>query len=198
MTLTDGTEEEGDLLIGADGLHSATRALLFGPEEDFLLDLEHKVAVYMLDKRPASIATGATGTLSSGGRIAAVISIPDSRIVAFFGYRADHARPGEDVTTELRPELPGWASAPMPWPACSWCRGLRQEECCGIAAVLLAGAAMPSQPQRRLTSDALADAIRLAATHTRMAAAADGPRAGSAARGLPEDILSLAGESRSR
>ncbi|GAA4509183.1 MULTISPECIES: FAD-dependent monooxygenase [Nonomuraea] len=102
VTLTDGTEEEGDLLIGADGLHSATRALLFGPEEDFLLDLEHKVAVYMLDKRPASIATGATGTLSSGGRTAAVISIPDGRNVAFFGYRADHARPGEDVTTELR------------------------------------------------------------------------------------------------
>ncbi|MEV1179149.1 FAD-dependent monooxygenase [Nonomuraea sp. NPDC049784] len=102
VTLTDGTTEEGDLLIGADGLHSATRALLFGPEEDFLLDLEHKVAVYMLDKRPATIATGATGTLSSGGRTAAVISIPDGRNVAFFGYRTSHARPGEDVTTELQ------------------------------------------------------------------------------------------------
>ncbi|MFI6800281.1 FAD-dependent monooxygenase [Streptosporangium canum] len=101
VSLTDGTIEEADLLIGADGLHSATRALLFGPEEDFLLDLDHKVAVYMLDKRPTTIATGATGTLSSGGRTAAVISIPDGRNVAFFGYRASHARPGEDVATEL-------------------------------------------------------------------------------------------------
>ncbi|QYC41719.1 FAD-dependent urate hydroxylase [Nonomuraea coxensis DSM 45129] len=102
VRLTDGSTQEGDLLVGADGLHSATRALLFGPEEDFLLDLEHKVAVYMLDKRPATIAPGATGTLSSRGRTAAVISIPDGRNVAFFGYRAAHARPGEDVTTELR------------------------------------------------------------------------------------------------
>ncbi|WP_424532599.1 FAD-dependent monooxygenase [Sphaerisporangium viridialbum] len=102
VTLTDGTIEEADLLIGADGLHSATRALLFGPEEGFLLDLDHKVAVYMLDRRPDTIAPGATGTLSSGGRTAAVISIPDGRNVAFFGYRASHARPGEDVTTELR------------------------------------------------------------------------------------------------
>ncbi|MEU7749339.1 FAD-dependent monooxygenase [Nonomuraea sp. NPDC049158] len=102
VTLTDGSVEEGDLLVGADGLHSATRALLFGPEEEFLLDLEHKVAVYMLDQRPATIAPGATGTLSSGGRTAAVISIPDGRNVAFFGYRTDHARPGEDVSTELQ------------------------------------------------------------------------------------------------
>ncbi|WP_371786539.1 FAD-dependent monooxygenase [Streptosporangium subroseum] len=102
VTLTDGTIEEADLLIGADGLHSATRALLFGPEEGFLLDLDHKVAVYMLERRPDTIAPGATGTLSSGGRTAAVISIPDGRNVAFFGYRASHARPGEDVATELR------------------------------------------------------------------------------------------------
>ncbi|MEU4539856.1 FAD-dependent monooxygenase [Streptosporangium sp. NPDC023825] len=102
VTLTGGTVEEADLLIGADGLHSATRALLFGPQEDFLLDLEHKVAVYMLDRRPATIAPGATGTLSCGGRTVAVISIGDGRNVAFFGYRASHARPGEDVATELR------------------------------------------------------------------------------------------------
>ncbi|MFI6387098.1 FAD-dependent monooxygenase [Nonomuraea sp. NPDC050547] len=101
ITLSDGAVEEADLLIGADGLHSATRALLFGPEEDFLLDLEHKVAVFMLDQRPESIAPGATGTLSSNGRTAAVISVGDGRNVAFFGYRADHARPGEDVATQL-------------------------------------------------------------------------------------------------
>ncbi|WP_433356911.1 FAD-dependent oxidoreductase [Microtetraspora malaysiensis] len=101
VTLTDGTVEEADLLIGADGLHSATRALIFGPEEDFLLDLDHKVAVYMLDRRPAAIAPGTTASLSSKGRTAAVISIGDGRNVAFFGYRSDHARPDEDVATQL-------------------------------------------------------------------------------------------------
>lgn len=101
VILDDGSIEEADLLIGADGLHSATRALLFGPEEDFLLDLEHKVAVFMLDHRPATIAPGATGTLSSNGRTAAIISAGDGRNVAFFGYRTSHARPGEDVATQL-------------------------------------------------------------------------------------------------
>ncbi|MDR7381099.1 FAD-dependent monooxygenase [Promicromonospora iranensis] len=101
VTLSDGTIETADLLIGADGLHSATRALLFGPEEDFLLDLDHRVAVFMLEQRPAAIAPGATGTLSSRGRTAAVISVGDDRNVAFFGYRADHALPDEDVTTQL-------------------------------------------------------------------------------------------------
>lgn len=102
VTLSDGTVEQADLLVGADGLHSATRALLFGPERDFLLDLDHKVAVYMLDKRPAAIAPGTTGTLSSGGRTAAVISVGDGRNVAFFGYRTGHAAPGEDAATQLR------------------------------------------------------------------------------------------------
>ncbi|SDK79204.1 2-polyprenyl-6-methoxyphenol hydroxylase [Nonomuraea maritima] len=101
VTLDDGSIEEADLLIGADGLHSATRALLLGPEEDFLLDLEHKVAVFMLERRPAAIAPGATGTLSSNGRTAAVIGVGDGRNVAFFGYRTSHARPGEDVATQL-------------------------------------------------------------------------------------------------
>ncbi|MEV4061653.1 FAD-dependent oxidoreductase [Nonomuraea dietziae] len=101
VELSDGTVEQADLLIGADGLHSATRALVFGPERDHLLDLEHKVAVYMLDKRPAAIAPGTTGTLSAGGRTVAVISVGDGRNVAFFGYRSGHAHPDEDAATEL-------------------------------------------------------------------------------------------------
>ncbi|GLW13050.1 FAD-dependent oxidoreductase [Microtetraspora sp. NBRC 13810] len=91
VTLSDGSIEHADLLIGADGLHSATRALAFGPEEDYRLDLDHMVAVYMLDKRPAAIAQGTTGTLSAGGRTVAVISVGDGRNVAFFGYRTDRS-----------------------------------------------------------------------------------------------------------
>lgn len=101
VTLSDGTTEHADLLIGADGLHSATRALVFGPERDFLLDLEHKVAVYMLDKRPAAIAPGTTGTLSSGGRTVAVISVGDGRNVAFFGYRTGRDSPARDPREAL-------------------------------------------------------------------------------------------------
>jgi 2-polyprenyl-6-methoxyphenol hydroxylase-like FAD-dependent oxidoreductase len=105
-TLSDGTVEHADLLIGADGLHSATRALVFGPEDDYRLDLQHMVAVYMLDKRPAAIAEGTTGTLSQGGRTVAVISVGDGRNVAFFGYRTDRGTPGDDPHKVL-PEVYG-------------------------------------------------------------------------------------------
>jgi 2-polyprenyl-6-methoxyphenol hydroxylase-like FAD-dependent oxidoreductase len=102
-SLSDGTVEHADLLIGADGLHSTTRALVFGPEENYRLDLDHMVAVYMLDKRPAAITEGTTGTLSAGGRTIAVISVGDGRTVAFFGYRTDRSPgdPADDPHTVL-------------------------------------------------------------------------------------------------
>ena len=103
VTLSDGTVEHADLLVGADGLHSATRAQVFGPEENYRVDLDHMVAVYMLDQRPAAITEGTTGTLSAGGRTIAVISVGDGRTVAFFGYRTDHSPgdPADDPHTVL-------------------------------------------------------------------------------------------------
>ncbi|AQZ63282.1 monooxygenase, FAD-binding [[Actinomadura] parvosata subsp. kistnae] len=92
VTLSDGGTEQADLLIGADGLHSATRALVFGPEEDYRLDLGHRVAVYMLKERPEGLPEGTTGSISSGGRTFAMMSVGDGRTAAFFGYRTDGAR----------------------------------------------------------------------------------------------------------
>lgn len=62
VALDDGTVERADLLIGADGLHSTTRALVFGPEEDFRLDLDHVVGVFMLDPLPPGVREGTTST----------------------------------------------------------------------------------------------------------------------------------------
>lgn len=81
--------ERADLLIGADGLHSATRALVFGPEEAYRLDMQQMVAVYMMKERPAVLAEGETGTISAGGRTFAIMNVGDGRTAAFFGYRTD-------------------------------------------------------------------------------------------------------------
>jgi 2-polyprenyl-6-methoxyphenol hydroxylase-like FAD-dependent oxidoreductase len=89
VTLSDGSTEHADLLIGADGLHSATRSLVFGPEEDYRLDLQHRVAVYMMKERPQELPEGASGTISEGGRTFAIMSVGDRRTAAFFGYRTD-------------------------------------------------------------------------------------------------------------
>jgi 2-polyprenyl-6-methoxyphenol hydroxylase-like FAD-dependent oxidoreductase len=43
VTLSDGTERTADLVIGADGPHSATRRLTFGPEDSFV----HPIGGYM-------------------------------------------------------------------------------------------------------------------------------------------------------
>lgn len=89
VTLSDGSTETADLLVGADGLHSHTRSLVFGPERDHLLDLGHVVGVFMMDRRPDFLTEGATASLTSRGRTVAVISLGDDRAAAFLGFRTD-------------------------------------------------------------------------------------------------------------
>ncbi|MEY9212513.1 FAD-dependent monooxygenase [Thermobifida halotolerans] len=94
-TLSDGSTETADLLVGADGLHSATRARVFGPESDFRRDLGHVVGVLMLDRRPDAAPAGATASMTDRGRTLAVIDLGHGRSAAFFGYRA--ADPAADL-----------------------------------------------------------------------------------------------------
>ena len=49
VTFSDGTAGRYDLVVGADGLHSSTRALVFGPERDYLKHLGCYVALLDLD-----------------------------------------------------------------------------------------------------------------------------------------------------
>ena len=51
VTFNDGTTESFDLLIGADGVHSTTRTLVFGPEEQFSRYLGYTIACYPLADR---------------------------------------------------------------------------------------------------------------------------------------------------
>ena len=46
LTLSDGRERAFDLVIGADGLHSQVRALTFGPEATFEVDLGYYAAAF--------------------------------------------------------------------------------------------------------------------------------------------------------
>lgn len=52
VTLNTGSTERFDLLIGADGLHSAVRALAFGPEAEFMRPTGLNVAAFVLDGYP--------------------------------------------------------------------------------------------------------------------------------------------------
>ncbi|MFE9390117.1 FAD-dependent monooxygenase [Streptomyces sp. NPDC006784] len=46
VTFTDGEREHFDLVLGADGVHSETRELAFGPEGDFAHHLGYTMACY--------------------------------------------------------------------------------------------------------------------------------------------------------
>ena len=49
VTLTEGTRVAADLLVGADGIHSTVRRLIFGPEEHFFRYLGFHSAAYIFD-----------------------------------------------------------------------------------------------------------------------------------------------------
>ncbi|MFC8797184.1 FAD-dependent oxidoreductase [Promicromonospora sp. NPDC057138] len=114
VTLGDGTVERADLLVGADGLHSATRRLVFGPEDYMRLDLNHMAGVFMLDTLPDGVEPGVTASLTDTGRTLAVVSLGGDRAVAFFGYRTE--RPMAELADGPRVALPR-AYGDMGWVA---------------------------------------------------------------------------------
>ncbi|MGV9771221.1 FAD-dependent monooxygenase [Streptosporangium sp. NPDC003464] len=46
VTFDSGLRRTFDLVVGADGLHSTTRALVFGPEERFVRDLGYYISIF--------------------------------------------------------------------------------------------------------------------------------------------------------
>jgi 2-polyprenyl-6-methoxyphenol hydroxylase-like FAD-dependent oxidoreductase len=98
VTFNDGTSEAFDLLIGADGVHSSTRALVFGPEEQFSRYLGYIIACYRL---PDCYGIGRTYKLYSepGRQIVAYDTNIEGELLIFFMYQS--AKP-EHVPREQR------------------------------------------------------------------------------------------------
>lgn len=86
-TFNDGTSESFDLLIGADGVHSQTRALVFGPEEQFGRFLGYTIACYQLSDR---YGIGHTWKMhvKPGRMVGAYCSNHDGDIFTLFMYEA--------------------------------------------------------------------------------------------------------------
>lgn len=83
--LSDGTTEEVDLLVGADGLHSATRAALFG--EGHRVDLPYAVGAFPLTPPVIGVPEGSAVTFIGAGRTAGLMNFGPHRTSAFFAYR---------------------------------------------------------------------------------------------------------------
>ncbi|TDC40978.1 FAD-dependent oxidoreductase, partial [Micromonospora sp. KC213] len=86
VMLSDGTTQEADLLVGADGVHSATRTTSFGA--DHQVDLPYIVGAVPLSHPVADVPEQPSATTFIGpGRTAAVVNLGPQRSSAFFTYR---------------------------------------------------------------------------------------------------------------
>ncbi|MEU1748978.1 FAD-dependent oxidoreductase [Micromonospora arida] len=93
VELSDGTIAQADLLVGADGVHSATRTAVFGP--DFRVDLPYLVAAFPLTHPVPGVPESSATTYIGPGRTAAMVNLGPERSSAFFTYRS--AEPTADL-----------------------------------------------------------------------------------------------------
>jgi len=86
VTFNDGTSEIFDILVGADGIHSRTRRLAFGPDERFQQYLGCYFACYPLPDR-YGIGHFRKNYVEPGRTAIAYNTNHEGEIVAFFMYK---------------------------------------------------------------------------------------------------------------
>jgi 2-polyprenyl-6-methoxyphenol hydroxylase-like FAD-dependent oxidoreductase len=85
VVLSDGTTVTADLLVGADGVHSATRSAVFGDGSH--PNLPYVVAAF---KTPGGDKDRTATMFVGRGRTAALIDLGEDRSSAFFAYRCQN------------------------------------------------------------------------------------------------------------
>jgi 2-polyprenyl-6-methoxyphenol hydroxylase-like FAD-dependent oxidoreductase len=88
VLLTDGKRERADLLVGADGIHSRVRELVFGDEHQFLRHLGFHTAAYIFEDRELGRELeGDFRMLSVPDREVGLYPIRDGKVASFFVHR---------------------------------------------------------------------------------------------------------------
>lgn len=108
VTLDDGAVLEADLLVGADGIHSTVRRLVFGPEEKFFRYLGFHTAAFQFDSSRIHAATqGRFGLTDTVGRQMGFYALRDGRVAAFAVHRTPDPTLPDDVRASVRDSYGG-------------------------------------------------------------------------------------------
>jgi 2-polyprenyl-6-methoxyphenol hydroxylase-like FAD-dependent oxidoreductase len=83
------TTERFDLVVGADGLRSTVRSLVFGPHDRYLRRLNCMIAAFELPKSPGGLPIGDGAMFFEPGRSMLVYPFKDHLPTALFSYRTN-------------------------------------------------------------------------------------------------------------
>ena len=114
-TGSDPGEEtlRGDVLIGADGIHSAVRAAVFGPEEKYLRPLGMRAAAFIVTEPSVNASFRDRFTLTDSiNRTVGLYGLRSDEVASFMVYRDTPGNPTAEGTRErLRREFAGLGTA---------------------------------------------------------------------------------------
>ncbi|WKG04610.1 FAD-binding domain [Mycolicibacterium sp. HK-90] len=110
VTFENGPADDFDLVIGADGLHSNVRGLVFGPEERFEHYLGCKVAACMVDGYAGGGDPDAYVTYNTPGRQIGRFTLRGGRTMFLFVFRDEHDDHGLTPKEQLHNQFDdaGW------------------------------------------------------------------------------------------